>query len=85
MSSIVWSCEDSVTDLEDSLFTVFKDTYGIDDVEVFFKDGSSLLIYKYNVLGLSLGEGVFKVYDNPSLDKALCKFYVEDVVKIYVI
>ena len=80
---MLW-CKDSFdsSDLERSLFDVFKDAYGIRNVRVDFVDGSSLNVFKYNVLGLSCGKGVFNLYDNPSLDEALDSFHVEEVVRI---
>lgn len=84
MSNVIWECTGNYENLEDSLFDVFKECYAMNDVVVYFKEGT-LEVHKYNVLGLSLGTGVFSVYDNPSLDIKLCSFNVEDVVKIEVI
>ena len=81
--NIVWNVDDVHSNIKESLFNVFKEFYGQNKLNVYFKyQDNPLVIEKYNVLSYVSDEDYFTVYETPSLNKTITKFDMNTVEKI---
>lgn len=80
----VWDCYNYDSCVGEDLFNVLKREYALNRVLVNFKDGSHLIVEKFNVIGWDFKSNVFNVYDNPSVDELICSFDFNLVESMYI-
>lgn len=79
----VWSIYETTSDVKESIFNVFKEFYGLNKLNVYFKGNDNpLLIEKFNVIGMTSYNDCFTLYETSSLNKIIQKFDFNDIEKI---
>ena len=77
---IIWNDkENSASNKGSSLFDVLAEHYALRDIKIYFKDGSELLLKKYNVIGWDLVGNIFNVYEDPTLLEKICSFDFNEI------
>ena len=68
---IVWDDSKCKSDKGRVLFEIFSEHYARNDLKVLFVDGETIIVKKYNVLGLEIGNDYFTLYEDASQNKRL--------------
>ena len=69
-----------ISDKVNYIFDFLTENYALNDVELTLQDNERIIVKKYNVVGYTIDDDVFRLYETPSLNKVIQVIPINDIV-----